>query len=129
MAATTSQGKSFTLFIAGITVAAAGIAYFSTGMGKLSLVVGLIALAVSAISFFKIKPQEGKTGSVVQPIVLQLAGVASVLGGWLIVLFGIHAASSVGGRLFTTILGLVVSLIGVVVLLPLAANKNAIWKA
>jgi hypothetical protein len=129
MAATASQGKSFTLFMVAITAAAAGVAFFSTGAGKLALVVGLIGLAISAISFIKIKPEEGKTGSVLQPVVLQLAGVASVLAGWLVVLFGIHAASSVSGRLFTTLLGLVISLLGVVVLLPAAANKNAIWKA
>lgn len=129
MAATASQGKSFTLFMVAITVAAAGIAYFSTGMGKVALVIGIIGLAISAISFLTLKPQEGKTGSVIQPVVLQLAGVASVLAGWLVVLFGIHVTSSVGGRLVTTLLGLAISLLGVVVLLPVAANKNAIWKA
>lgn len=129
MAATASQGKSFTLFMVAITAAAAGVAYFSTGAGKLALVVGLAGLAISAISFFKIKSEEGNTGTVAQPVMLQLAGVVSVLAGWLVVLFGIHAVSSVGGRFFTTILGMAISLLGVVVLLPAAANKNAIWKA
>lgn len=47
MAATTSQGKTFSLFIVAITVAAAGIAYFSTGGGKVALVVGLVGICAS----------------------------------------------------------------------------------
>jgi len=129
MAATTSQGKTFTLFMVGITAACAGIAYFSTASGKLALLVGLVGLAISAAGFFKIKPLEGKTGTTPQPIALKLAGIVSALVGWYVVLIGIHLVASVGGRLFTTILGLTISLVGVLVFLPAAANKNAIWKA
>ena len=56
-------------------------------------------------------------------------GVAAAVLGWLIVLFGLHLAGSVSGRMATTILGLAISLVGVLVILPSAANKNAIWKA
>lgn len=129
MAATTSQGKSFTLFLVGLTAAAAGLLYFSSAAGKAALLVGLVAVAFSLSSFFKLKPLEGKAGTAVQPVVLKLAGIATVLVGWLIVLFGIHLTASVGGRLGTTLVGMAVSLIGVLVLLPAAANKNAIWKA
>lgn len=129
MAATTSQGRTFTLFMVGITAACAGIAYFSTASGKAALLVGLVGLGISLASFIKIKPLEGKTGSANQPFVLKLAGIASVLVGWYIVLIGIHLTASVGGRLVTTLLGFAVSLVGVLVLLPAAANKNAIWKA
>lgn len=129
MAATTSQGKSFTSFMVGITVTAAGIAYFSSGLGKVACVIGLIIVAASMASFLKIKPLEGKTGTTPQPIALQLAGVGSVALGWIIVLFGIHLSSAVGGRLATTLIGLGVSLIGVLYFLPAAARKNAIWKA
>jgi len=122
MAATTSQGKTFSLFMVAITVAAAGLAYLSTGGGKAALVVGLIGVAASLAGFLKIKPLD-------DPTVLKLAGVACALGGWLIVLFGIHLSSSVSGRLTTTLIGLAVSLTGVVGLLPAAARKNAIWKA
>lgn len=128
MAATTSQGKVFTLFMVGITAACAGIAYFSTASGKLALLIGLVGLGISAAGFFKIKPLEGKTGATPQPIVLKLAGIVSVLVGWYVVLIGIHLTASIGGRLFTTLLGLAISLVGVLVLLPAAANKNAIWK-
>jgi hypothetical protein len=129
MAATTSQGKTFTLFMVAITAACAGIAYFSTASGKLALVIGLIGLGISMLSFIKIKPQEGKTGSRPQPLALILGGVVSVLLGWGVVLFGIHLTAGVGGRMFTTLLGLAISLLGMLVLLPAAANKNALWKA
>lgn len=129
MAATTSQGKTFTLFMVGLTAAAAGMAFFSTGIGKLSGVVGLALLAVSAAGFLKIKPLEGKTGESVQPLTLKLAGVASVLVGWLIVLYGIHLTASVSGRMVTTLIGFAISLVGMLYFLPAAASKNAIWKA
>jgi hypothetical protein len=45
MAATKSQGATFTGFAAGITIAAAGLAYVGTGIGKLALAAGLVILA------------------------------------------------------------------------------------
>lgn len=129
MAATKSQGRAFTLFMTGATVAAAGIAYLSTGSGKLALVFGLIVIAVSFGLFLKIKPEEGVVPENAQPTVLKLVGLATTVLGWLVVLFGLHLSSSVSGRLATTIVGFAVSLVGVLYVLPTAANKNAIWKA
>jgi hypothetical protein len=129
MAASTSQGKTFSLFMVAITVAAAGLAYLSTSGGKAALAIGLIGLAASLASFLKIKPLEGKAAIGSEPTVMKLAGIACALGGWLMVLFGIHLSSSVGGRLAITLIGLAVSLAGVVGLLPAAARKNAFWKA
>jgi len=129
MGATTSQGKSFALFLVGLTIACAGIASFSTGTGKLEFFIGAVAVAISLIAFLKIKPIEGKTGASAQPIVLQLAGIASVLVGWYIVLIGIHLTASVGGRLATSVIGLAISLVGMLYFLPAASRKNAIWKA
>jgi len=128
MAATTSQGKTFSLFIVAITIAAAGLAYVSTGGGKAALVIGLIGVAASLAGFFRIKPLEGNVPIVAEPAVLKLAGIGCTLGGWLIVLFGIHLTSGVSGRLCTTIVGLAVSLLGAVGLLPAASRKNAFWK-
>jgi uncharacterized membrane protein YgaE (UPF0421/DUF939 family) len=79
--------------------------------------------------FLKIKPLEGKTGTTAQPFVLQVAGVGAALLGWVIVLYGIHLSSAVTGRMVTSLVGLAVSLFGVLYLLPMAARKNAIWKA
>jgi hypothetical protein len=129
MAATKSQGKGFTLFIAGLTMATAGIAYISSGSGKLALVGGLAVLAASFGVFLKIKPQEGVIATKSQPVALKLAGLAVVLLGWLTVLVGLHLTDSVGGRMFASLLGIAITLVGSLVLLPVAANKNAIWKA
>ena len=129
MAATKSQGTTFTLFMGGLTAACAGIAYFSSVGGKAALVLGLICLAVSFASFLKIKPLEGKTAEGPQPTVMKLAGVAAALLGWLIVLFGLHLTASVSGRMTTTIIGFAISLVGVLYFLPKASTKNAIWKS
>jgi uncharacterized membrane protein len=129
MAATKAQGKSFTLFMVSATVTAAGIAFVATAAGKLALVVGLVGLAISAVYFFKIKPEEGKPASSAQPLVLKLGGLLASLLGWVVILVGLHAVSSVNGRLAITIAGLAISLVGVLGLLPAASRKNAIWKA
>ena len=129
MAATKSQGKAFTLFIVGITTALAGVAYLSSGSGILAAIVGAVALAASFVYFYKIKSEEGESAEKAQPAVLKLAGLAAALGGWLVVVFGLQMSSSVGGRLFTTILGLAISLAGAIGILPVAARKNAFWKA
>ena len=47
MAATKSQGRAFTLFMAGLTAATAGIAFFSSGSGKVAFVLGAVVVAVS----------------------------------------------------------------------------------
>lgn len=129
MAATTSQGKQFTLFMVGLTAVCAGIAFFASGTAKVTLIAGLIVLALALWGLFKIKPLEGKTAGGAQPAVMKLIGVAVVLGGWLFVLLGLHLTASVGARMMTSIVGLAVSLTGIIFVLVPAVNKNAIWKA
>lgn len=129
MAATTSQGKNFTLFMAGLTAVCAGIAFSDSGVAKVVLIVGAVVLAFSLWGLFKIKPLEGKTGGGPQPAVMKLIGVVVVLAGWLFVLFGLHMTASVGGRLVTSIVGFLVSISGIFFVLVPAVNKNAIWKA
>jgi len=129
MAATKSQGKDFTLFMAGLTAVCAGIAFFSSGAGKVALIAGAVVVAISLFGLFKIKPLEGKTGGGPQPAVMKLIGLAVVVGGWLFVLFGLHFASSVGARMVTSIVGFAVSLAGIMFVLAPAVSKNAIWKA
>lgn len=48
--------------------------------------------------------------------------------GWLLCMFGVHMASGVWGRVGLALLGIAVSLFGIIVLLPAAMNRNAIWK-
>jgi hypothetical protein len=129
MAANKQQGQWYGLFLAGLTVTCAGIAGFSSGIGKAALVLGLIILAVTFWRFLQLKPLEGKVALGAQSAGVKLAGVAVTILGWLIVLFGLHVTSGVGGRMVTTIIGLIVSLVGVLGILPAACNKNAIWKA
>jgi hypothetical protein len=129
MAATKSQGKAFSLFMVGLTTACAGIAYLSSGSGIAALIVGLIVVAVSLGLFLSMKSAEGEVPVNVQPIAMKLAGIVAALGGWLIVLVGMHMTASVSGRMTAALVGIAVTLFGILYLLPAAANKNAIWKA
>lgn len=128
MAASKAQGQGLTLFMIGITAGAAGIAEFSEGLGKLSLLVGAVLVAISCWQFLKLKPLEGKIALNPQPPVMKLAGVLVALAGWVVALLGIHFTTSVGGRGAIAIVGLLISLFGVIGILPVACNKNAIWK-
>ncbi|HEY3703496.1 MAG TPA: hypothetical protein VGL22_00440 [Terracidiphilus sp.] len=129
MAATKSQGKAFTVFVAGVTVGAAGLAAVSTGLGKVGLVVGLALTAVSLAVFLKIKPEEGDVPKISMSAGLKLLGLVLAISGWLIVIAGLNLSTSVSGRMAATIVGMVVTLAGIIGVLPFAANKNAIWKA
>jgi uncharacterized membrane protein len=129
MAATKQQGQWFGLFLIGLTVTCAGIYGISSGTGKIALALGLVVLVVAFLRFLKMKPLEGKVALGSQPAGMKAVGALVVIAGWLLALFGLHLASGVGGRMVFAIVGLVVSLIGVVFILPAACNKNAIWKA
>ncbi len=128
MAANKAQGQGVTIVLVGITVACAGIEAFDSGLGKFLLLVGAVAILASFWRFFQIKPLEGKFSLNPQPAGGKLAGLAVALLGWIIVLFGLHLAPSVGGRMTAAILGIAVTLVGVLFILPTACNKNAIWK-
>lgn len=129
MAANKQQGSSVAIFLIGLTTACAGLAYFSGGGGKSAFFVGAVLLAFSFWKFFSLKPLEGKVALKAQPPVLKLAGLAVNVAGWLVILLSIHLTPSVGGRMAGAILGIAISLVGVVAVLPAASNKNAIWKA
>jgi len=129
MAANTGQGRSFTTFLVGLTVACAGIAYYSTGLGKLLLVVGLIIFVASLFGFLKLKPLEGKTAQSVTPTTMKWFGAFLAALGWVITLFGMHIVQGPGGRIVLALVGIGVTLFGMISVLPAAFNKNAIWKA
>lgn len=129
MAATKQQGQWFGLFLAGLTVTCAGMYGFSSGTGKIALALGVVILVVSFLRFLGLKPLEGKVALGAQPAGMKAVGLLVVIAGWLVALFGLHLASGVGGRMVFAIVGLAVSLIGVIFILPAACNKNAIWKA
>jgi len=128
MAANKSQGSYYTLFLVGATVLCAGI-YLGGGMGKLLLLVGAIGFIASLFGMLKVRSLEGPTAMKPGPGAMKLAGAAVVLLGWGITLFGMHLTPSVGGRIITALVGIAVSLFGIVVVLPGAFNKNAVWKS
>ncbi len=128
MAASTGQGRSFATFLVGLTVACAGIAYLSTGSGKLALVVGVVILLVSLFGFLKIKPLEGRPAQKTGPTAMKLVGGFVAAFGWVLTLLGLHITQSVGGRIVLALVGIAVTLFGIVYILPAAFNKSAIWK-
>ena len=128
MAANTGQGRSFATFLVGLTAACAGIAYLSTGTGKLALVGGVVTLLVSLFGFLKIKPLEGKPAQIAGPTAMKLVCAFVSAFGWVLTLFGLHITQSVGGRIVLALVGIAVTLFGIIYILPAAFNKNAIWK-
>ena len=129
MAAMKQQGSWFGLFLVGLTAACAGGYLFSSGIGKLILIVGLVILVASLVRFVGLKPLEGVPALKSQPPVLKAIGVLFAIGGWLTVLFGLHLAAGVAGRMVIALIGLGISLVGVIGILPAACNRNAIWKS
>lgn len=129
MAANTGQGRGFTTFLIGFTLACVGIAYFSSGFGKPVFAVGLIIFVVSLLGFLKLKPVEGKPAMNASPTVMKAIGAFLAAFGWVITLFGMHVTDGTSGRIILALVGIGVSLVGMIFVLPAAFNKNAIWKA
>jgi len=129
MAANRSQGTYYTLFLVSATVLCAGLYEWGGGMGKLLFVVGAIGLIGSLFGMLGIKSLEGKTALKPGPLAMKLAGAGCSLLGWIITLVGMHLTPSVGGRIVLALVGISVSLFGIIVVLPAAFNKNAVWKS
>jgi hypothetical protein len=128
MAANKEQGRAFGLFLVGLTTAGAGLGVLSGGLGMITLLIGIVILVASLWNSFQLKPLEGRVALGAQPAIAKLLGVAVVLLGWAIVLFGLHLTPSVGGRMVAALVGLAVTMVGIFYILPAACNKNAIWK-
>ncbi len=129
MAATSGQGRSFGTFIVGLTVACAGIAYFSSGMGKFALAVGVVMVGLSLFGFLKLKPLEGAPAQIAGAGGMKAIGAFIACFGWLLILGGLHVVTGTGGRIALGVVGIAVSLFGILFVLPAAFNKHAIWKA
>jgi hypothetical protein len=129
MAAGKGQGRTLTVFLVGLTTACAGLAFIGSGGGKLALIIGLMLVIASFTGAKKLKPLEGKAAERPQPTGLRLLGLALAVGGWLIVIGGINLVSATGGRLAAVLLGIVVTLVGVLYFLPKASSQGAIWRA
>ena len=129
MAANRSQGSYYSLFLVASTVLAAGFYYYSEGMGKLLLVVGAVGLIGSLLGLMGIKSLEGRTAMKAGPGAMKLVGAFIAIMGWVITLFGMHITPSTTGRIILALVGIGVSLFGIIVVLPAAFNKNAVWKS
>ena len=129
MAANKSQGSFYSLFLIAATVLCAGFYYFDSGMGKLLFLVGAAGLLASLFGMLKIKPDEGTTAMKPGPMVTKLMGAGLSILGWVITLFGMHLTPSTSGRIVLALVGIAVSLFGIIVVLPAAFNKNAVWKS
>ena len=129
MAASKSQGSYYSLFLVAATVLCAGITYLESGSGKLMLVIGAAGLLASLVGMLKIKSREGATAMKPGPGVMKLVGAGMCALGWLITLFGMHITPSTGGRIVLALVGIAVSLFGMLGVLPAAFNKNAVWKS
>jgi hypothetical protein len=128
MAANKGQGRSFAVFLVGLTVGCAGLASWSGGSGKLLLIVGLLVMAVSLVMALGIKPLEGKVAQRPGPEGAKIMGALVALLGWIVTVVGIQFVTGTGGRILLALVGIATSLFGIVVVLPAAFNKNAIWK-
>jgi hypothetical protein len=59
---------------------------------------------------------------------MTLAGVLITLLGWVIAVLSVAITSSVGGRMVVVLVGLAMSLIGIIGVLNRAFLKNANWR-
>ena len=61
-------------------------------------------------------------------IPVKLIGVLLVLVGWLLPILTLTAVQSTGARLFLSLLGIAISLVGILGVLNKVHLKDAIWK-
>ena len=59
---------------------------------------------------------------------MKIAGLVVTLLGFLIAVFSLNATASVSGRMIMVLIGLVVSLVGIIAVLNTACQKNAVWR-
>jgi hypothetical protein len=128
MAANKSQGSYYGLFLVAATVLCAGI-FVGHGIGMVLLIIGAAGVLAALFGMLKIKPLEGNSALKPSPLSMKLLGAAAALLGWIITLFGMHLTPSVSGRLILALVGIAVSLFGILVILPAAFNKNPVWKS
>ena len=128
MAANTSQGRSFGLFLVGLTGVCVGLGYGSTGIGKVVGLAGAAGLVLALMGFLQAKPLEGKTAQKLGSSGLKAVGALLACLGWVVILVGLPMVTGTGGRIVLALGGIAVSLVGIIYVLPTAFNKNAIWK-
>ena len=129
MAANKGQGRSFAVLLIGLLLACAGMLNWSGGSGKLMLLVGVVVFIAGLAMAKGLKAGEGRVAQRPGAEGGKIAGGLLALCGWLITVVGIQVVTSTGGRMLVALVGIATSLFGIIVVLPAAINKNAIWKA
>ncbi len=128
MAANKGQGRSFAVLLVGLTVACAGLATWSGGFGKVLTLVGVALMVMSLVMALGIKHLEGRVAHRPGGEGAKLFGALIALLGWIVTVLGVSHVPSTGGRILLALVGIATSLFGIIVVLPAAMNKNAIWK-
>ena len=59
---------------------------------------------------------------------MKLVGLVMAIVGWLIPVIALNFTASLGARFVACLVGLAVSLFGILVVLNKAHQKNAVWK-
>ncbi len=59
---------------------------------------------------------------------MKFVGVVLAFVGWLIPVIALNYTQSMGARLFLAIVGIAISLVGILCVLNSAHQKNVIWK-
>jgi hypothetical protein len=59
---------------------------------------------------------------------MKLVGILLALAGWLLPVLGLSMTSSTGARTFLCLLGIAISLTGILGVLNKAHQKEAVWK-
>ena len=60
---------------------------------------------------------------------MKLIGLVMALAGWLIPVVALTMTQSTAARMIVSLLGLAISLVGILMVMNKAHLKNAIWKA
>jgi hypothetical protein len=94
MAANSGQGKSFAVFLVGLTLACAGLATWSGGMGKVLFLAGLVLTVFSLMMAKGIKSLEGKIAQRPGGGSGKLMGGVFALLGWVVTVVGIQYVTS-----------------------------------
>jgi hypothetical protein len=128
MAASKSQGSYFGLFLVGCTLLSGGIAYIAGASGKVLLLIGAAVVVVSFVGFRKIRPLEGETPLLAGSAAMKWIGALVALLGWAVTMGGLRLTESSGGRILFALIGIGLSLFGMLYVLPTAFNKTAFWK-
>ncbi|MGH9574418.1 MAG: hypothetical protein ACRD40_12940 [Candidatus Acidiferrales bacterium] len=128
MAANKSQGSFYTLFLVGCTFLCAGFCV-SGGLSVVLLLVGAAGIVGSLFGMLKIKSEESKTAMRPGPEAMKWIGALLAIAGWAVTLVGANLISSTGGRIVLALIGIGISLFGILGILPNAFNKHAVWKS